>query len=297
MNNLAQEGQTVRKNYQRRLPSDPAQDYYAIIRNTPNTEALLIQYGYIDNAADAERLKNNYKNYAEAVVRAVAEYKNKIYTPPAGSGEYYTVKSGDTLWTISRVYGLTVDELKKLNNLTSNTLSVGQTLKISSTKEPTIPPEGSTNYYIVRSGDSLWNIAQKYNTTVDAIKRLNNLSSDNLSIGQKLFIPGYETSVPKPPSTSIEYIVKAGDTLWTIARKYATSVDKIKVLNNLKSDNLSIGQKLYIPGDFGNKTYTVVSGDTLYFIAMRFGTTVDKIKALNNLFSNNLTIGQKLLIP
>lgn len=98
LNNLAQEGQTVSKNYQRRLPSNPAQDYYAIIRDTPNTESLIVEYGYADNANDAERLKNNYENYAEAVVRAVMEYKNLTYTPPKGNANYYTVKSGNTIF-------------------------------------------------------------------------------------------------------------------------------------------------------------------------------------------------------
>ena len=88
------------------------------------------------------------------------------------------------MWNIANRFNTTVDEIKRLNNLTSNMLSIGQTLKIPSTTS-------SNNYinYTVKSGDSLWNIARKYNTTVDAIKSLNNLTSDNLSIGQTLRIP------------------------------------------------------------------------------------------------------------
>ncbi|HBA37956.1 MAG TPA: hypothetical protein DCY94_04475 [Firmicutes bacterium] len=293
LNNLAQEGQTIIKNYQRRLPSNPAQDYYAIIRDTPDTEAIIVEYGYADNAADAERLKNNYEKYAEAVVRAVIEHKGLTYTPPKGSKDYYTVASGDTLWTISRKFGLTVNELKKLNNLKSNSLTVGQILKVSSSETTEKPTEPTGDTYKVSSGDSLWKIAQKYGTTVNDIKKLNGLSSDNLSIGQVLKIP--KSVIPSESTTT--YKVIAGDSLWKIAQKFGVSVDKLKTANNLKSDNLSIGQTLTIPTTSQYTSYTVVPGDTLYFIAQRYKTSVDKIKSINNLSSNNLTIGQKLLIP
>lgn len=99
LNNIAQEGQLIRKNYQRRLPSNPSKDYYYVLRETPNTEAVIVEYGFLDNAKDAAKLKANYKDYAEAVVRAVMDYKNLPYTPPAGStSEYYIVKAGDTIF-------------------------------------------------------------------------------------------------------------------------------------------------------------------------------------------------------
>ena len=102
------------------------------------------------------------------------------------SSNLYTVKSGDTLYQIARIYNINVDDLKKANNLTSNTLSIGQTLIIPSSgaQEPI-----STNTYIVQKGDTLYNIAKKYNTTVNDIKYLNNLTSNVLSIGEQLIIP------------------------------------------------------------------------------------------------------------
>lgn len=294
VNNLAQEGQKINKGYQRRLPTDPSKDYYAIIRDTPNTEALIVEYGYADNANDANRLKNNYKDYAEAVVRAIIEYKGLTYTPPKGSTNYYTVKSGDTLWTIARANGLTVDKLKEINNQTSNSLSIGQILKL--TNGVSEEQSATANVYTVVAGDSLWKIAQKFNTTVNEIKRLNNLTSDNLTIGQQLKIPS-ASETTQQQSSGLTYTVKSGDSLWTIARRFGTTIDKIRVTNNLKSDLLSIGQVLKIPTANTYTTYTVVKGDTLYLIAQRFRTSVDKIKTLNNLLTNNLSIGQKLLIP
>ena len=294
LNSLAQEGQTIRKNYQRRLPSNPAKDYYYVLRETPNTEAVIVEYGFLDNAKDAAKLKANYKDYAEAVVRAVMDYKNLPYTPPTGStSEYYVVKAGDTLWNIAKKYGISVDELKSLNNLTSNTLTIGQTLKVTSNNQiPSTPLPSTENYYTVKKGDSLYAIANKYGMTVNELKSLNNLTSNNLSIGQKLIIK------PTTPSTGeTTHTVKAGDTLYAIARTYGTTVDAIKQANNMTSNTLTIGRVLIIPTESLYNTYTVKPGDTLYGIAMANNTTVDKIKDINNLTSNMLSIGQKLLIP
>lgn len=290
LNELEKSGQVVRKYYQRRLPSNSSKDYYYIIRNTPNNETLIVEYGFLDNEADAKRLKSNYKKYAEAVVRAVTLYGGYKYVPVSGSN-YYVVKKGDSLWSIARANGLTVDELKSLNNLSSNVLHVGDTLLISSADST--GDDGNDNYYVVKSGDTLWSIARKYNLSVNELKALNNLSSNALSVGQRLIV-GKESSN--------DYVVSAGDTLWAIARKFNVSVDDIKALNNLSSNNLSIGMVLKIPL-YSNKqneetnVYVVKSGDSLWSIARMFNSTVDEIKSLNGLKSNVLRIGQRLVVP
>lgn len=290
LNELEKSGQVVRKYYQRRLPSDSSKDYYYIIRNTPNNETLIVEYGFLDNEADAKRLKSNYKKYAEAVVRAVTLYGGYKYVPVSGSN-YYVVKKGDSLWSIARANGLTVDELKSLNNLSSNVLHVGDTLLISSADST--GDDGNDNYYVVKSGDTLWSIARKYNLSVNELKALNNLSSNGLSVGQRLIVG---------KDSSNDYVVSAGDTLWAIARKFNVSVDDIKALNNLSSNNLSIGMTLKIP-PYSNKkneetnVYVVKGGDSLWSIARMFNSTVDEIKSLNGLKSNVLRIGQRLVVP
>ncbi len=231
----------VRKYYQRRLPSNSSKDYYYIIRNTPNNETLIVEYGFLDNDADAKRLKSNYKKYAEAVVRAVTLYGGYKYVPVSGSN-YYVVKKGDSLWSIARANGLTVDELKSLNNLSSNVLHVGDTLLISSADST--GDDGNDNYYVVKSGDTLWSIARKFNVSIDDIKALNNLSSNNLSIGMILKIPLYSN---KQNEETNVYVVKSGDSLWSIARMFNSTVDEIKSLNGLKSNVLRIGQRLVVP--------------------------------------------------
>lgn len=287
--NLEDAGQTVLKYYQLRNNSDTSKDDDYLIRNTANNLTIVIDYGYIDNTSDANFLKNNYEKLAEAVVKSIANYAGVSYSPANMEG-YYIVKKGDSLWSIASKNNTTVDNIKKLNNLSSNNLSVGQVLKLSyDAKKEDIK---ESNIYTVKKGDSLWLIANKYGTTVDELKNVNNLKSNTLSIGQTLTIPEKKENTNK-----ISYVVKKGDSLWLIANKYDTTVEKIKSTNNLKSNTLSIGQVLVIPSSSEFITYTVKKGDSLWLIANKYNTTVDNIKKLNNLSSNNLQINQKLILP
>ena len=287
--NLEDAGQTVLKYYQLRNNSDTSKDDDYLIRNTANNLTIVIDYGYIDNTSDANFLKNNYEKLAEAVVKSIANYAGVSYSPANMEG-YYIVKKGDSLWSIASKNNTTVDNIKKLNNLSSNNLSVGQVLKLSyDAKKEDIK---ESNIYTVKKGDSLWLIANKYGTTVDELKSANNLKSTTLSIGQTLIVPEKKENTNK-----ISYVVKKGDSLWLIANKYDTTVEKIKSTNNLKNNTLSIGQVLVIPSSSEFITYTVKKGDSLWLIANKYNTTVDNIKKLNNLSSNNLQTNQKLILP
>ena len=230
-NQVESSGFTVNKYYQLRDPVNTSKDYYSIIRDTPNYKTILVNYGYVDNSVDAKRLKNNYQDYGEAVVRAIANYTGIQYVPI--DKNYYIVQKGDTLYKIANSYGITVDNLKKANNLTSNILNIGQVLIIPSSNEP-VPDQ---NTYVVKKGDTLYKIANSYGITVDNLKKANNLTSNILSIGQVLVIP----------SSKRTYIVKSGDTLYRIANSYGITVDALKKANNLTSNILSIGQELVIP--------------------------------------------------
>lgn len=294
LENIGATGQTTRKYYQRRLPSDTSKDYYFIHRNTGNLEPLIVEYGFIDNTKDVEFLKENYEELAESVISAVANYIGIPYTPPEGLiTNTYVVQKGDTLYSIANKLGTTVSELKKENNLTTNTLQIGEVLRIP-TKEIY---EEEENIYIVKKGDSLYSIANKYNTTVDELKRINNLTSNILSIGQVLKLPSDKANNVEKEENTISYTVQKGDSLYSIARKYDTTIDRIKDLNNLTTNLLSIGQVLLIPTDTNlETTYTVQKGDSLYSIAKKYNTTVDRLKQLNNLTSNLLSIGQILIV-
>lgn len=216
----------------------------------------------------------------------------------------YTVKKGDSLYSIAKQYNSTVDAIKRYNNLTSNNLSIGQKLKLpcymKDNDNTTMP---NFVMYTVKAGDSLYSIAQQYNTTVDKIKSDNKLASNNLSIGQVLMIADKTTDATVEECFGedevleedyVIYVVKPGDNLYSIARKYDTTVSELKRLNNLTSNNLSVGQELKIPNK--RRIYVVKRGDSLYSIANMFNTTVSAIKSKNNLTTNNLSIGQELII-
>lgn len=288
-NNLEDMGQPVLKYYQLRDSSDTSKDDDYLIRNTANNLTIVIDYGYIDNKSDANFLKNNYEKLGEAVVKAIANYAGVNYTPLNMEG-YYIVKNGDSLWSIASKNDTTVDNIKRLNNLTNNTLQIGQILKLNN--EENEDNLKDKNIYTVKKGDSLWIIANKNGVSVDDIKNANNLTSNTLQIGQILIIPGKKTSTKE-----ITYVVKKGDSLWLIANKYDTTVEKIKSANNLINNTLQIGQILTIPSSTEFFTYTVKKGDNLWLIAKNYNTTVDNIKKLNNLTSNTLQIGQKLILP
>ncbi|MEH7382780.1 LysM peptidoglycan-binding domain-containing protein [Bacillus sp. JJ1533] len=166
--------------------------------------------------------------------------------PPPTTTATYTVTRGDTLYSIANSYNMSVDQLKQLNNLTSNTIQVGQTLQVVGTAPPSTQIQAQT--YTVQPGDSLYSIAQRANTTVDQLMKNNNLTSSLIYVGQTLQL-GSTAITPQQKVATSTYTVKAGDTLYAIARNYDMSVTELKNMNNLTSNSLSIGQVLKVTGN------------------------------------------------
>ncbi len=167
----------------------------------------------------------------------------------------HIVKKGETLSVIARKYHVGVKQLKSWNNLKSDNLRIGQKLIVYSSGAPMAqagnpkPVERSTTQtvHVVKSGETLGKIAQKYKCSVTDLKKWNNLKSNTIKIGQKLKVYPPEkqsTSSQNTASGNTVYTVKSGDNLTKIAKQYNVSVDYIKKKNNLKSNDLKVGQKL-----------------------------------------------------
>jgi LysM repeat protein len=138
----------------------------------------------------------------------------------AGATGFHLIQKGDTLWSLSKKYGMTVDQLKEGNNLDSSLIYAGDKLQVK-------------KVVTVKKGDTLWNLAKKHTSTVGQLKHVNMLKSDTIYIGQKLEIP---TVV----------LVRPGDTLWGISKKYGLTVEELKRRNGLNSSLIFAGQVLKV---------------------------------------------------
>ncbi len=282
---------------------------------------------------EANSLKNHKLQIGQKLVIPSPEVakpaKGKVNTNVTVSNTY-KVNKGDTVYDLANKFDISKENLKKWNNLDNNNLRTGQDLylspnkdMISASKRAEMKVKGKyTSEYKVKSGDTLGHIAVKHGATVKDLKTANNLSSNNLSIGQVLKVPAQakkpkavaKKASPQPQKTvrtsKIKYIVKRGDTLGAIANRHGTTVSKIKQASSLKNNKIKVGDVLLIPGNqtaakvekapapktHGPK-YTVVTGDTLGEIANKHGVTVSELQTANNLKNNNLYVGMKLALP
>jgi LysM repeat protein len=173
----------------------------------------------------------------------------------------YLVKKGDTLYSIAKKYEVSLEEIKKINNLQDNNISIGQILKIPTNKElnfsqPLKPSENlpsqenkQISYHKVAKGETLYSISKKYEIPIQELKKLNNLKTTKLRVGQKIKIYQNLEKIAKKPEEKefILYEVKEGDTLYTISLKHNVSIELIKDLNGIKDNVIFVGQKLKIP--------------------------------------------------
>jgi LysM repeat protein len=167
-------------------------------------------------------------------------------------------------------------------------------------------PQASALVHVVRAGDTLYSIARTYGSTVSAIAAANGIVDPNrIYVGQTLIIPGGGAPPGPPPPGGGVYIVRSGDTLYSIARYFGVSLSALIAANHISNPNyIYAGQRLIIPGGgpcyppCGGTYYTVRPGDTLYSIAWRFGTSVWAIASANGIANPNVIyVGQVLRIP
>lgn len=247
------------------------------------------------------------------------------------SNGYYTVQSGDTLSGIALKFSTTSSKLAQLNSISNpNLIYVGQRLLVNQSSDSnssssdqsssaTTNTEASAASYTVKSGDTLSGIASQYNTTVNQIVSLNQLSNPNLIyVGQVLKLKNSQTTNSSSSSstattTAGTYTVKAGDTLSAIASRYSTSSSTLASLNSLSNPNLIyVGQVLKVSSNASTSSstsssanstvttaasYTVKAGDTLSAIAAKYGTTYQALASANSISNpNDIYVGQVIKV-
>lgn len=233
---------------------DPVNASLAVLKS-PDIPSVLVETGFISNPTEEKLLfqRSHQDKLARALAKAIVQYFES--NPPEGTlfanrgkAIKHKVSRGESLSVIAKRYGTTTQAIMQANKLKSTSLAVGQSLTIpgatSAVAVPKIsnPVETETLIHEVQRGEYLGKIAEHYKVSVADIRRENNLTSDVLKLGQKLKIT--VTMKDKPLR---KHTVKRGEFLGKIASQYDVSVSSIRSANNLRSDQLAIGQVLIIP--------------------------------------------------
>jgi membrane-bound lytic murein transglycosylase D len=268
--------------------------------------------------------------------------------------KFYKVRKGDNLSEVADKNGVTVAEIKKWNKLKGNNINAGANLKIVKNErivttvrkeikqnKPIVEKqseeladvqnnnvnENSSDYYIVQKGDNLLTIAKKFNVKVEDLKEWNKLDDSNIKLGSKLSLIHQdeeennndvaEQTSPVTETKTVEYVVKNGDNLGNIAKKYNVSISDLKDWNNLEDNTVKIGDKMIVSkklilvsnskpnkkeelavNERNNvKHYLVKKGDSLFSIAKKYpGVSISDIKKWNGIKNESLKPGMKLKI-
>jgi LysM repeat protein len=238
-------------------------------------------------------------------------------TATAGS---YTVASGDSVWSVANKHGITMDQLRSWNNIKNDFIYPGQRLVVkngtgaTSQANRTTTASSGTNggSYTVASGDSVWGVANKHGITMDQLRSWNNIKNDFIYPGQTLIVKNSgnkQTSTAtvstntSSTTSSRNYTVVSGDSVWSIANKFGITMDQFRSWNNIKNDYVYPGQSVRVSGaataasqTATTSNYTVVSGDSVWGIADKFGISSDQFIQWNNIKDNFVYPGQSVRV-
>ena len=188
----------------------------------------------LDRLMDFNNLKNSNIFVGQKIRFPSAGYEIESVSDVPSE---YTVSRGDTLSEIAVSNGFKLNDLIAFNNLQNSNIFVGQKIRFP-VGDYEIPHE----IYIIKKGDTLSEIAQRFRLSQGRLKYMNNSISDKIVVGQKIKIPREQRNTFKR-----SYLVKYGDTLSEIAQKYNTTTGELMFQNKLLRPDISVGQKLFIP--------------------------------------------------
>jgi membrane-bound lytic murein transglycosylase D len=306
-----------------------------------------------ESIASSSKIQTKSDTIAVKETMALASNTNKVFKEEKVVSykdvtKIYKVKSGDNISEIANKYDVAVADVKKWNKLRGTNINTGQKLKIIKnervvttvrkevksekaivdTKTQTSLALKDTNsddsqnnkdFYEVQKGDNLLSIAKKFNVSTEDLKEWNNLDDSNVQMGSKLALANkQETAKEDEPTETkiIEYKVKKGDNLGSIAHKHNVSVAEIKEWNELEDNNVRLGATIIVSKTeiaandtkFSNKEnsasnqkdevklYYVKKGDSLFSIAKKYNVTASDIKKWNGIKNESLKPGMKLKI-
>lgn len=265
----------------------------------------------------------------ELKLKTVVESTKEVANPIAKNDsklKIHKVLKGESLYSIAKANNISIDELQKINNLKSGSVNAGQELKLNIPVSTEIEASSSLAKnnakpatHKVLKGESLYTIAKNYNTSIDELKKINNLKSDNVNAGQELMLNTHtsaeievsSSSFAKNSTKSVTHKVQKGESLYTIAKTYDTTIEELKRINNIDGKNLQAGQELKITDkkeiaivetkiDAKNASksseYRVKKGESLFTISKNTNISIDELKRINNLETSNIQSGQMLKI-
>lgn len=254
---------------------------------------------------------------------------DKFVSTTQGNVKIYTVKKGETLFSISKLYNITIDDLKKINGISTGKIHIGQELKLSQpvTEAKSVAvtnvesPQMATSHKVI-SGESLFSISKMYNIPVDQLMKINNITNKKIRPGQEIKLNQVADSkitnedVDKPSNKivntekSITHKIKKGESLISIAKDNNISVDELKRINNLPNNKIRFGQELKL-NQISEKHQTITSntertperiqhkvksGESYYSIAKKYGCTIDDLKEWNKKTGSKIKPGEKIIV-
>lgn len=273
-----------------------------------------------------------YRAYVSRITGGQVRFASEPSAAPAPAEERvaHVVRRGESLSRIASDYGVGVGRIRAENGLRGDRILIGQRLLIpveraapvpvaasvadGAAEPPPVAPEpvvaaadtdvmtseatpGIGRTHLVRRGESLWTIARDHGIDEVSLRRVNSITGSRIYPGQELSIP---SGSGEGPHASFEHVVRSGESLWTIARAYRTSVDAIRAASGVRGSRLLVGQTLTIPGRAGGSAlmaHIVRRGESLWTIANRHGTTVEDLRRANGIGSTRIYPGQTLNVP